>query len=323
MKKFLSLFVALAMVLSLFAGVGAHTAKAAGAATVTVGSATILVAGGSAVIDVTATIPAGQNIDTMGFTLTYDGSKISIPVVGVTAGALPGVFSKNNPNANSVIVGGLAPDVALGVPGPSVVLAHVTIQALAGLTAGTSTPITLSAVALADSAVVSYAPVTLVAGTVTGPPIPPTTNAATVTVGSATILVAGGSAVVDVTAVIPAGQNIASMGFTLTYDGTRISLPVVGVTAGALPGVFSKNNPDANTLIVGGLAPDVTVGVAGPTVVLAHIHVNALAGFTGTTPSPLARSRLQTMQWSLIHQLLSLMASRLYRWLCRLQLLLP
>src|SRR5450759_181893 len=81
MKKFLSLFVALAMVLSLFAGVGARTAKAADftvTASVTAGSGTIapltpqtVAQGLYATVFITAT--TGSWIKTGGLVDSVDG----------------------------------------------------------------------------------------------------------------------------------------------------------------------------------------------------------------------------------------------------------
>jgi len=170
MKKFLSLFIALAMVLSLFAGVGVHTAKAATTATVTVGTATVVV-GGTQTIDVTATIPATENIATMQFTLTYDGTKISIPSAEVTAGGLSSTFVANNAGsgaATTLTVGGLAPNLTTGVVGPTVVLAHVTVH---GLAAGT-TSIALAVTTLADASVASFT-TTAVNGSATVTAVPP------------------------------------------------------------------------------------------------------------------------------------------------------
>ena len=170
MKKFLSMFIALAMVLSLFAGVGVHTAKAATTATVTVGTATVVV-GGTQTIDVTATIPATENIATMQFTLTYDGTKISIPSAEVTAGGLSSTFVANNAGsgaATTLTVGGLAPNLTTGVVGPTVVLAHVTVH---GLAAGT-TSIALAVTTLADASVASFT-TTAVNGSATVTAVPP------------------------------------------------------------------------------------------------------------------------------------------------------
>jgi hypothetical protein len=164
MKKFLSIFIALAMVLSLFAGVGARTAKAAaGAATVTVGSATLAV-GVPAQVDVTAVIPASSNIGSMQFVLYYDSTKISL---AATAGDLPDVFVANSAVANKVTVVGIAHNLTAGFAGPTVVLAHLAVTALAGFTTGT-TPITLSGVALTDASIPSNTYTnTLVNGTMT------------------------------------------------------------------------------------------------------------------------------------------------------------
>src|SRR5450756_1624896 len=56
MKKFLSIFVALAMVLSLFAGVGARTAKAATTLPAAIAGITVPVTGGTPVTSTTGTV---------------------------------------------------------------------------------------------------------------------------------------------------------------------------------------------------------------------------------------------------------------------------
>jgi uncharacterized repeat protein (TIGR01451 family) len=216
----------------------------------------------------------------MGFTLTYDGSKISIPVGGVTAGALPGVFSKNNPDANTLIVGGLAPDVTIGVvsTGVPIVLAHITVYALAGFAAGTSTPITLSAVTLSNSAVISYTPVTLVNGIVTIAPIAPPATAdlsVTKTVDSATPLV--GSNVtftvtvtnhgldtatnVNVADTLPAGLTYVSSTPSGAYNSTAHVWTVGTLTNGAsaalsITATVTQAGAITNTAIVTGAQTD-------------------------------------------------------------------
>ena len=118
-------------------------------ATVTVGSATVSPLG-SAIIDVTATIPAGANIGAAQFTLSYDSTKLSVPASEVHIDVPTFMSAANNPSSSALVVGWTASDLMSGVPGPTVVLAHVTVHALSGLPAGTSTPIVLTVNALGD-----------------------------------------------------------------------------------------------------------------------------------------------------------------------------
>ena len=124
-------------------------------ATVTVGSATVPPLG-SAAIDVTATIPAGQNIGVAQFTLSYDDTKLSIPASEVHIDVPTFMSATNNPTPSSLVIGWTAGDLISGVPGPTVVLAHVTVHALNGFTAGTSTPIALTVNSLADVGTTPY-----------------------------------------------------------------------------------------------------------------------------------------------------------------------
>ena len=128
--------------------------------TVTVGSASVPPLG-SATIDVTAMIPEGQNIGVAQFTLSYDSAKLSIPADEVRIDVPTFMSAVNNPTPSSLVVGWTAGDLVNGVAGPTVVLAHVTVHALNGLTAGASTPIALTVNALANAGTTPYTVTTI------------------------------------------------------------------------------------------------------------------------------------------------------------------
>ncbi|MGB9602294.1 MAG: type I-E CRISPR-associated protein Cas7/Cse4/CasC, partial [Limisphaerales bacterium] len=114
-------------------------------------------------------------------------------------------------------------------------------------------------------------------------------STATVTVGSAT-LAAGGSAVVDVTAVIPAGRNVGAMQFSLTYDSTKISILSAGVTAGALTNSFAANNPPSLALAA---VRQSSMGWSLANAFERPVHPTREGGLVAPSVEALDRTRLQ------------------------------
>ena len=286
MKKFLSIFIALAMVLSLFAGVGARTAKAAMTAVTITGTATARV---GAVLTAVATTPVGavtyvwRNCATVGGTYADIVGATAVnytPVVGDVGKFIKVVATDTTPTTMTSV----ATAAVLAAPA-------ITSTAIANAAVNPTVVVTLANdVFTAAAGTVGNWTIPVAAGLT---PLMATINSATAVTISFTGTAVAGTVVITAPAAILFNNSVPSNALNVVVPAP-VSLIQLTISA---PTLTTTKVADGTTTAL--VTAGVLAGVVSPDVVTVTAAANYTSNGTGTSFAGVGTGKTITVVYTL------------------------